>query len=197
MTQRFNKTKGQRFQETESGVKQLQMATRVSQMLIQQMGNSVTSMGKDVNELTARQRDLQYRVLAIQELLNLNADEVTAKAETLQVRDFEEAAAKEDAVTGAYDVDSVTEDSIVVLTSKVEAGGGILRTRLNVAEIGFPQLKQDLLTKKVGDTFDADVNGTKHSITLLGIKKLPVKAEDVGQPEQTPTEPTSATQAAH
>jgi hypothetical protein len=188
MTLKGNKTKGQRALEMESGVKQLQMATRVSQMLIQQMGQSVTSMSKDMNELTARQRDLQYRVLAMQELLNLNTDDVTAKAEVLQVKDFEEAASKEDAASGAYDVDEVAEECVVTLTSKVGAGGGILRTRLNVSEIGFPQLKQDLLTKKVGDTFDADVNGAKHSITLLGIKKLPVKAEDVGQLPQTTTE---------
>ena len=36
MTLKGNKTKGQRALEMESGVKQLQMATRVSQMLIQQ-----------------------------------------------------------------------------------------------------------------------------------------------------------------
>ena len=185
MTLKGNKSKGQRALETESGLKQLQMATRVSQMLIQQMGQSVQSMSKDMNELTARQRELQYKVLAIQELTGVNADTVTERAETLQVKDFEEASAKEDAAAGATDADTVTEDSVVVLTSKVAVGGGILRTRLNVAEVGFPQLKQDLLGKKVGDTFTADVNGTTHSITLLGIKTLPAKAQDVGQPGQT------------
>jgi hypothetical protein len=185
MTLKGNKSKGQRALETESGLKQLQMATRVSQMLIQQMGQSVQSMSKDMNELTARQRELQYKVLAIQELTGVSADTVTERAEVLQVKDFEEASAKEDAAAGATDADTVTEDSVVVLTSKVAVGGGILRTRLNVAEVGFPQLKQDLLGKKVGDTFTADVNGTTHSITLLGIKTLPAKAQDVGQPGQT------------
>lgn len=192
MTLRKNKTKGERFQQTEKGVEQLQMATRVSQMLIQQMGQSVQSMSKDMNELTARQRELQYKVLAIQELLNLSADDVTLRAEALQIKDFEEASAKEDLAQGVTDVDTVSEDSIVVLTSKLEAGGGILRTRLNVAEIGFPQLKQDLLGKKVGDVLDADINGTKHSITLLGIKKLPAKAQDVGQQQQNTTESAAA-----
>jgi hypothetical protein len=183
MTVRGNKTKVQRFQEAESGVKQLQMATRVNQMLIQQMGQSVTGMSKDMNELTARQRELQYTVLAMQELLNLNPVDVSTRAETLQIKDFEEASAKQDVEVGAVDADVVTEDCAIVLTSKVGAGGGILRTRLNVAEIGFPQLKQDLLNKKVGDTFDADVNGTTHSITLLGIKRLPPKVQDVEQSE--------------
>jgi hypothetical protein len=191
VTLKGNKSKGQRALETESNVKQLQMATRVSQMLVQQMGQSIQSMSKDMNELTARQRDLQYKVLAIQELTGVNADTVTERAEALQVKDFEEASAKEDAAAGATDAETVTEDSVVVLTSKVAEGGGILRTRLNVAEIGFPQLKQDLLGKKVGDTFTADVNGTTHSITLLGIKTLPAKVQDVGQSEQT-TQPETA-----
>jgi hypothetical protein len=188
MTLKGNKTKGQRAMETEKGVQQLQMATRMSQMLIQQMGNSIQTISKDMGELTGRQRDIQYRLLAIQELLGLNADDVVAKAEALQVRDFEETSSKEDAAEGCTDADTVTEDSVIILTSKVESGGGILRTRLKVAELGFPQLKQDLLGKKVGDTVEADINGTKHSITLLGIKALPAKATDVGQPVQTTVE---------
>ena len=192
MTLKGNKSKGQRALETEKGVQQLQMATRMSQMLIQQMGNSVQTISKDLGELTGRQRDIQYRLLAIQELLNLNADDVVAKAEALQVKDFEETSAKEDVTEGCTDADTVAEDSVIILTSKVETGGGILRTRLKVAELGFPQLKQDLLGKRVGDTVEADINGTKHSITLLGIKASPAKATDVGQPAQTTTETTTA-----
>jgi hypothetical protein len=188
MALKGNKTKGQRALEAEKGVQQLQMATRMSQMLLQQMGNSVQTISKDVGELTGRQRDIQYRLLAIQELLGLNADDVVAKAEALQVKDFEETSAKEDVAEEAADADCVTEDSVIVLTSKVDTGGGILRTRLKVAELGFPQLKQDLLGKKVGDTVEADINGTKHSITLLGIKALPTKVVDVVQSAQTTVE---------
>jgi hypothetical protein len=184
MTKRFNKTKGERFQQAETGVSQLQMATRVTQMLLKQMGESITSMSRDFNELTARQRDLQYKVLAIQELSGLTEDHVTKRAESLQIKDFEETSAKEDLAVGATDVAEVADDSVVILTSKLASGGGILRTRLNVSEIGFPQFKQDLLGKKVNDTFDADINGTTHSITVLGIKKLPAKVENVEGQEQ-------------
>ena len=189
MTLKGNKSKGQRALETESGLKQLQMATRVSQMLVQQMGQSVQAMSKDMNELTARQRELQYKVLAIQELTGVNVDAVTALAESLQIKDFAEASAKEDAAAGAVDAELVEEDSVVILTSSVNQGGGILRTRLNVAEIGFPQLKQDLLGKRVGDTFPAEVNGVSHSISILGIKKLPQKLElDMTVSEETTAE---------
>lgn len=176
MTLRKNKTKGQRFQDAEKEVQQLQMATRVSQMLIQQMGNSVQSLSKDFGEISGRQRDAQYRILAIQQLLGLDTNAINAKAEELQVKDFEEASAKEDETEGCTNADVVAEDSVVILTSKVGENGGILRTRLKVAELGFPQLKQDLLGKKIGDTVDADISGTLHTITVLGIKTLPVKA---------------------
>jgi hypothetical protein len=188
MTKRGNKSKGERALETEQNMKQLQTATRVTQMLVQQIGNSVQTLSKDFGELTGRQRDAQYRVLAIQALLNLNVDEVNRKAEELQVRDFEEAATKEDLADGCTSTDLVEEDCVIVLTSKVGETGGILRTRLRVAELGFPQLKQDLLGKKVGDTVGADINGTLHSITILDIKKMPEKVEYVGQPDQPVTE---------
>ena len=184
MTLAKNKTKGQRFQETENGVQQLQMATRVNQMLVQQIGNSVTSLSKEIGELSGRQRDAQYRVLALQALLGLSLEEIDKKAEEMQVRDFGEASAKEDAAEGCTDVDFVEENSVIVLTSKVGTTGGILRTRLKVAELGFPQLRDDLLGKKVGDTIEADISGTKHTITVLAIKNAPKKVDDVGQPEQ-------------
>lgn len=187
MTLRGNKTKGQRALETEKSVQQLQMSARVSQMLIQQIGNSVQSMSKDLGELSGRQRDTQYQLLAIRKLLNLDADQVNAVAEELQVKDFEEASAKEDVAEGCTDTDAVSDDSVVVLTSKVGASGGILRTRLKVAELAFPQLKQDLLGKKVGDSVEADINGTHHTITVLGIKKMPEKVENAGQSEQAVT----------
>jgi hypothetical protein len=185
MTKRFNKTKGERFQETENGVSQLQMATRVTQMLLKQMGESVTSMSRDFNELTARQRDLQYKVLAMQDLSGLTEDSVTKHAESLQIKDFEETSAKEDLAVGATDVEVVSNDSVIILTSKIPNGGGILRTRLNVSEISYPQFKQDLLGKKVNDTFDADINGTVHSITVLGIKELPAKVENIERQQPT------------
>lgn len=192
MTLKGNKTKSQRALETEKTVQQLQMATRVSQMLTQQMGQSIQSISKDFGELSGRQRDTQYRLLAIQALLNLSVDDIDRKAEALQIKDFEEAAAKEDVQAGCTDTEVIAENSVIVLTSKVGNGGGILRTRIKVAELGFPQLKQDLLGKKVGDVVEADLNGARHTITILNVKKMPEKIENVGQPEQNATEPAAA-----
>lgn len=177
MTLKHNKSKGERFEALEKRVQNIEMASRVGQMLIQQIGNAVSPMARDVGELAGRQRELQYRLLAVQELLNLNIDQINTRSEELQVKDFEETSAKEDTEKGYDTVDTVTEDSVVIFTSKTPEEAvdkGILRSKLLVKEIGFPSLREDLIGKKVGDTLLTDVNGTKHSITILGVRYAPV-----------------------
>jgi hypothetical protein len=173
-------TKGERQAQLEKRVANLEMANRVSQMLIQQIGNSVSPMARDVGELASRQRELQYRALAIQELLKLNADEITKRSEELQVKDFQEASDKEDQEKNYTVADTVTDDGVVIVTSKVadKPEGGILRSKLIVNEIGFPQLRADLVGKKVGDTVQADINGVKHEITVLGARSVPAKPQE-------------------
>ena len=189
MTKKFNMSKGERFEVTEKKVKNLEMAQRVSQMLIKQIGESVSPMAKDVGELAGRQRELQYQLLAIRELAGLTLEAVNELAEQLQVKDFSEASDKEDAEK-AYTVgEEVTDDSIVVLTSKTDTGtGGILRSKLVVKDIGFPELRKDLLGKKVGETITADVNGVIHTITVLAIRNAPAPVVQLAPP---PTEAVS------
>jgi hypothetical protein len=178
MTLRKNMTKGERQAALEKRVSNLEMANRVAQMLLQQIGGSVSPMARDVGELSGRQREMQYRFLAIQELLSLNTDEIAKRSEALQIKDFEETSAKEDAEKGYTVGDVVTEESVVIVTSKVDGEGGILRSKLVVKEIGFPQLRADLAGKKVGEVVEADINGTKHSITILGIRTVPATQQE-------------------
>ncbi len=186
MTKKFNMSKGERFEITEQKVKNLEMSQRVSQMLIQQIGNSVSPMAKDVGELAGRQRELQYQLLAVRELAGLTLEAVNAKAEVLQVSDFNEASDKEDMEKGYAVADTVTEDSVVILTSRTDTNtGGILRSKLVVKDVGFPQLRADLLGKTVGGELTADINGTVHTITVLGIRSVPAPAVQLA-PELAP-----------
>lgn len=179
MTLRGNKTKLQRQQELEKRVANLEMQNRVTNMLIQQIGGAVSPMARDVGELASRQRELQYRALAIQELLSLKADDITKRSEELQVKDFEETSAKEDAEKGYTVTDTIDDDSVIILTSKVEGeGNGILRSKLVLKEIGFPKLREDLTGKKVGDVVEADINGAKHQITVLGVRTAPAQPQE-------------------
>ena len=192
MTKKHNMSKGERFELTEKKVQNLEMSQRVAQMLIQQIGNSVSPMARDVGELAGRQRELQYRLLAVQELLGLKLEDINARAETLQVKDFNETSDKEDAEKGYTVAEVVTEDSIVILTSKTDDGtGGILRSKLVVKDIGFPDLRADLLGKKVSDTLTADVNGVTHNLTILGIRNVPAPSVQL-VPEVAPSESQEA-----
>lgn len=179
MTKRKNMTAAQRQQKVEKDVEQLQMATRISQMLLQQLGNSSNTLGRDLSELASRQRDNQYQFLALRELLNINLDELNKKAEELQIKDFDEASEKEDAEKDYTVADVVEEDSVVIITTKVDDDNekSILRSKLAVSELNFPQFKEDLMGKKAGDELEADINGVKHKVTLLGIRKKPAEPE--------------------
>lgn len=181
MTKRKNMTKGERFELVEKKVSNLEMTQRVHGMMVQQIGNAVSPMAQDVGELAGRQRELQYRLLAAQELLGLKLEDLNKRAEELQVRDFNDTSDKEDVELGYTVTDVVGEDSVVILTSTVADSPekSILRSKLVFRDIGFPDLRKDLLGKKVGDVLTADVNGTKHAVTLLGIRTVPAKAEEV------------------
>lgn len=185
-------TKGQRFELVEKNVKQLQMTTKVNQMMLQQIGNSVSPMQNDLGELAARQRELQYRVLACQELLSLKLDDIEAKSLELQAKDFQESSDKEDADKSYTVADVVAENSAVIITSKTpeeEEDKGIFRSKIVLSDIAIPELSESLLGKKVGDKVESDVNGVKHVIEVLGIRSVP-------EPEPEKEEATVASKPA-
>ena len=190
-------SKGQRFELVEKKVKQLEMTTRVNQMLLQQIGNSVSPMQSDVTETIGRQRELQYRVLAVQELLNLKLEEIEAKSLELQVRDFDEASDKEDKEKQYEAAEVVGEDSAVIVTSKTpeeDDDKGILRSKLLYSEISLPGLKEVLLGTKVGDIVEADVQGVKHKIEVLGIRKVPAPVAEEESSEEALVPPAQGTE---
>ena len=173
-------SKGDRLNSIENSVKNLEMTGRIAQMLIQQIGNAVSPISRDMGELAQRQRDVQYRILAVQHLLGLDVDSINKKAEELQIKDFTESSDKEDLEKGYTVSDTVTEDSIVVITSKTpeeKEDKGILRSKLLVKSIGFPELREQLLGKKSGDTISAEVNSVKHEILILAVRSVPATQE--------------------
>jgi hypothetical protein len=173
MTKKHGLTKGERFEQMEKRVKNLEMGVRVMQMVTQQLGNSVNPIQKDLAELASRQRDLQYRILAMQELSGVTIDAINARAEELQVKDFNGSSDKEDVEKGYTVADVVTDESLVILTTTAPDNKGFLRSKLLVKEIGFPKMREDLVGKTVGDTFTADINGVNHEVTVLGVRTVP------------------------
>ena len=188
---RQQQTKGQRFEAMEKTIKNLQMSTQVNQMLLKQVGNTISPMQADLGEFISRQRELQYRVLAVQELANLDIDTIDAKSRELQIKDFEETSSKEDEDKGYTLADVVAEDSVVTLTSTTpdeSEDKGILRSKMEYSDFTLPELQEALLGAKVGDLIDVDVNGVKHKIEVLKIGTVPEPvAEPVAEPENDVT----------
>lgn len=178
MAQQLNKQSGELAQKVE----QLETVTRISQMLIQQVGNSVTQIANDVRELANRQRDIQYRLLALQELGGHSTEKVNEISESKQVSDFNEASEKENLELGYEKVSELADDGVVVLTTECEKPErSILRSKLVLSELSLPDLREQLLGKKVGDTFETELQGNKHKVTVLETFKAPAKPE----PEET------------
>jgi hypothetical protein len=190
MKQRRAPTKGEMAQQLqEQGqdlnkrVENIEMSTRISQMLIQQFGNSISQIANDIRELANRQRDIQYKLLAVQDLVpDLNVDEITKLAEEKQVADFEEASAKENEEKGYTVTEEVGEDSVVVFTTATEAEGkSILRSKLALSDIALPDFRDQLLGKKVGESFDSQLQGVDHKVTLLQVLQKPAAPEGEAQ----------------
>lgn len=179
MTRRKNMTAGQRQSVLESKIERQEMAAKFTQMLFQQMSNSISRIDETTHGLTKMQQNLQYSFLALREMLGVDVDALEKKAEELQIKDFDEASDKEDKEKGYVVVDIVEEDSLVLISSTTDDNKqNILRSRLLVSEIGFPQFKKDILGKKVGDVVDADINGTLHHIAILGVRKPPEQKKE-------------------
>lgn len=176
MTKRKNMTAGERQRALETKVEQHEATLKVMQMIIQQFGQNMNNIGKDIGELAIKQRDTQYYAFALSDLLSLKTADVSEKAEKLQIADFETASNKEDAEKGYLPGDVVNEDSVVTITTKAAGDKlrSILRSKLLVSEIVLPEFRSSILGKKVGDSFEADLNGTNHVVTVLDVKTVPV-----------------------
>lgn len=180
--------KGKIIQEMDKRIQALEMGLRVSQMLVRQLMEGMQPMKTDLGEIAMRQRDLQYRVLAFQDLTSLDSEKVQELSVELQISDFTETSDKEDVELNYTVTDTVAEDSVVILTSNTPSESknlGILRSKLLMSEIQFPDLRESLLGKKVDDVFNHTINNVDHVITLVGIRTAP---EPVPEPvaEDTP-----------
>ena len=176
-----------RLKELEVANQNSQMALQMSQMMVKHITNQLTALQTDVGGVMGMSNDFQYRTLAMLELGNFNKDDVNAKAEELKLSDFEKASVKEDAVKG-YEVDEagiVNEDSIVIISSSTPdtpEDQGIFRSKFAMTECNTPALREKLLGAKVGDGVEVDIQGTKHVISILGLRFKIVVEPVVEQP---------------
>ena len=137
-----------------------------------------TDLGTSMGMLS----DFQYRTLAMLNLGDFNVDAIDDKAEELKLVDFNKASDKEDLEKGFTLDDSglIAEDSVVILSSttpELPEDGGIFRSKFPMSECLTPNLREDLLGSKVGEIVESEIQGVKHLITVIGLRKSPVVEE--------------------
>lgn len=170
-------TKVERFEHLTKQVEALSMATRLNQMMVQGINRRLDELQRDVRSATSMLNDFQYRLLAIQQLSNLDAAQLQGVSDTLKLVDFERELARKDLEENVAIVDTVeSDDDIVVITSTTpEAGSdqGILRSRIRISEMNQVDLMAKLQGKKVGDKVETTLNEVKHVVEVLGIRRAP------------------------
>lgn len=170
-----SKKEAQRQIEVE--LQNLQMASRVGQMMTQQLLQNVKNMSQDLSSSLNQLFELQYKVLAIQKHLNLDATELNNIANQQRLTDFDEASSKADKEENLIISDVATNDSTIVITSTAtdEKGNdsGIFRSRIKLSESGVPDLISALTGKTVGQKVDVTLNGVKHQVELLSVRNPP------------------------
>lgn len=174
--QQKGKSGKQQLKELATMVQNLQMATRVMQMGMQQMGQSFQRMDTDINSAMGVLNDLQYRTLAMIDSGKFDKDKLDAAAEVLKLEDYTKASDKEDKDKGYTAADVVAEDSVVILTSecKEDKTKAIFRTKFKLDDSGNPEAQEKLKGLKVGDKAELKINGLTHNVELLGVRTVPV-----------------------
>jgi len=151
-------------------VAQLEQAAQMNSLLMQRTG---TMMQQDLQETSVRQRDLQYKLLAIENHLEIDSDAIAKLSKTLQIKDYEDLSQKEDEQQNLVPAEEVLESSIVIFTSNTpdeETDKGYLRSKVQISEIGIPGLAEEFVGKKPGDKFEFSIEDVKHAIEVLGIR---------------------------
>lgn len=164
-----------KIKELEVQVSNLEMATRISQMMMKQVLEQFQGARADIDNTMGILNDFQYRTQAMLELGNFDLDELNKRADALKLKDYMKASDHEDEVKGyeLFDDGEVAEDSIVIITSSTngDEDKGIFRSKFPLGECQTETLKEKLLGKKVGDVVEEEINGDLHSITIVGLRK--------------------------
>lgn len=159
-----------------TAVQSLQNSQQVLQMFAKQSMTNLLKMSEEVKDLNKALTDAQYFIHVLKNFANISEETLNAEAAALQVLDFEKAIATQDEEEALLATDVVEEDSVVVVTSStpdVTPDKGFLRSRLEVGMVSIPEFRSNIIGKHAGDIFSCDINGVKHDVTLLSVKKKP------------------------
>jgi hypothetical protein len=181
----------ERLRAMETELKNLQMASRISQMMVQQLMQSMKNMQVDLGNALGLINEMQYKLIAVQQVSSCDVQRLNEIANGLRLKDFNEASDKEDVKGGFTEGDVVLDDSTVILTSTAPEDKGIFRSRIKLSECGVQDIIDGFKGRPVGAKILTQLNGVDHEIELLAIRN-PAPAVEVPQGEQTATAETAA-----
>lgn len=164
-------SKKDQMRQITTELQNIQMATRITQMLLQKFAKDIERLDQDMNRAMSMLNNLEYRTLATVDVTGVDKEALNAKADQLKLTAYNEASDADDKEKGLIPADVVENDSYVLLTSEAPDEKGIFRSKVKVSEVGVPELEAALLGKKVGDKFPITLNGVDHVIEVLGIRK--------------------------
>ena len=184
-------SRGQRFEQLEKNVKQMQMATQIGQIMQQQLNQTLGAIKDDITSLAPQFQNIQYSLLALQQLLDIDTKKMNEIAGELRLKDWTEANDKEDA-EGNFKIklNVDTDQDFVIISSSTpdeEENKGMFRSRQLIAQLP-PELAKEMIGKGVGDKVDFKSEEVRHVIEILGVREAPPAPEpqnDVA-PEEKP-----------
>jgi len=150
----------------------LSMGVRVSQMLVQQIMQRVAQLEERLAFVVSSNNDLQYRLLALQKVTNVDVATLQAEADRIKLEEWNKASAEDTKSRNLVPADEVLdESSIVVITSSTpgQDDKGIFRSKVSVAEIGSNEATDKFKGKKPGDKFELELAGNTHVVELLEV----------------------------
>lgn len=181
----------ERLTVLEQRLGQVEMASRISQMMTQQLMTNMKHMQQDIGRALGLLNETQYKLLAVQSVAKLDVTQMNEIANTLRLKDFNEASDREDA-EGQFTLGTVVEkESTIILTSTTkDVDQGIFRSRIKLANCGVPELINAFAGASVGAKATVALNGVQHEVELLGIRN-PAPVAPSG-PEARDSESTDA-----
>ena len=178
-------SKKEMIKSTQTEVRNLQMAVRLNQMMTQQIVTQFQATNKDVTNAINVMNDLQYRTLAMLEVLGVDTAKLDEVADRLKLVDYNAASDKEDAEKKYAVADVVAADSIVTITSDAAGDAGIFRSKFKLSEAQNPELQLLLEGMKVGERKKFSFGGVDHDLEVVAIRTETVKPEEAAAPAET------------
>jgi prefoldin subunit 5 len=182
-------SKNESVQFLNNELQNIQMASKVMQMMLKQLMENFKNLSNDFNSVANQLYELQYNFSAVKKHLNLDENTLTQIANVQRLKDFDEASQKEDVLEHLVPAPFVEEDSTISIRSTaIDVNGvdkGIFRSRIKLSESGVPALITALKNRVVGDKVTVQLNGLDHEIELLSIREPKKATEEISLTPET------------